>query len=385
MPDEAPPYVLCVDDEEDNLRVFRINFENRFRLLLARSGPGALELLQARQNEIGVIITDQRMPEMTGVELLERAVQIAPDVQRMVITAYADMQAVIDSVNRGQVSRYFVKPWNREELGNAIGDALRIFTLQQRLRRIEVALLQSERLATIGQVSAGIAHELMNPVSYVGQAVVSLKADFDVVSSHLRRSLAQAPEPAVSRALDEMSDLLSDLETGIRHIRQVATSVRSQVQGVDTETTADLQEVVQFAVKLARSEIRDRARLTANGRSLWVEGGPVRLTQVLVNLIVNAAQAIPDGRFGLIEILWRPLETGWALLTVRDTGAGMPPEVLARAFERGFTTKPAGIGTGLGLPICKDLIEEMGGTISLLSKVGVGTTVEMKLRLAQTT
>ncbi len=382
MPEEAQPYVLCVDDEEDNLRVLRLNFETRFKLLTARSARAALELLNARQHEIGVVITDQRMPEMTGIELLERAVQIAPDVQRMVITAYADMQAVIDSVNRGQVVRYFVKPWNRDELGNAIGDALRIFTLQQRLRHVEVALLQSERFATIGQVSAGIAHELMNPVSYVSQAVVSLKADVDAIGGYLRRSLARTPEPAVARALDELPELLSDLEAGILHIRQVATSVRSQARGIDTESTADLQEVVQFAVKIARSVVRDRARLTANGPSLRVEGGPVRLTQVLLNLVVNAVQAMPDDRVGLIEVVWRPLETGHALLSVRDTGAGMPPEVLARAFERGFTTKPAGIGTGLGLPICRDLIEEMGGTISLMSKVGVGTTVELKLRLA---
>src|SRR5215469_10770366 len=109
-PDESPA-VLYVDDELINLRVFEANFRSKFRVLTCQSATEALAILGARAQEIGILISDQRMPSMTGVELLESAREIAPDVQRMVITAFSDMQAVMDAVNRGQVTRYFVKPW----------------------------------------------------------------------------------------------------------------------------------------------------------------------------------------------------------------------------------------------------------------------------------
>src|SRR5216684_1320865 len=111
MPPDESPAVLYVDDEPINLRVFEANFRTKFRVLTCQSASEALAILGTRAQEIGILISDQRMPNMTGVELLERTREIAPDVQRMVITAYSDMQAVMDAVNRGQVSRYFVKPW----------------------------------------------------------------------------------------------------------------------------------------------------------------------------------------------------------------------------------------------------------------------------------
>ncbi len=109
--------VLYVDDEPSNLKVFQVGFQQRFEVHTARSGEEALQLLAASPGRFGVLLTDQRMPGMTGAELLERAQVAAPEVQRMIVTAYSDMDAVFDAVNRGQVHRYFVKPWNREVPG----------------------------------------------------------------------------------------------------------------------------------------------------------------------------------------------------------------------------------------------------------------------------
>src|SRR4051812_10487231 len=106
------PLVLYVDDEVINLKVFEASFKNRFGVMTCLGGAAALELLRSRPGDFGVLITDQRMPTMNGVELLEVVRGEFPDIQRMLITAYSDMQAVTDSVNRGQVSRYFVKPWS---------------------------------------------------------------------------------------------------------------------------------------------------------------------------------------------------------------------------------------------------------------------------------
>lgn len=279
------PAVLYVDDDALNLRVFDANFGQRFRIFRSSSPSEALALLEQRRGEIGVILSDQRMPGMTGVELLERARTIAPDAKRMLVTAYADMQAVIDAVNRGQVTRYFVKPWDRTELQAALDDALKIARLELRIREVEGRMLKSERLATLGQVTAGIAHELMGPVGYLSQNV----------------------------------------------------------------------------------------RVTF---------GPVKLCQVLLNLIVNAAQAMgTTGRPGRIEVRWTTTPDD-VVLTVADNGCGIPMEQQERVFQPMFTTKPVGVGTGLGLSICRELVTQFGGSLRLSSTQGEGTEIEITLRRA---
>jgi len=378
MPGELAA-VLYVDDEPINLRVFDANFRARFKVLTCLSGREALELIAQRGPEIGILLSDQRMPEMTGVELLEKAKAVAPDIQRMIITAYSDMQAVMDAVNRGQVSRYFVKPWVREELASVLEDVLRIHGLRARLREIERRMLHSERLAAIGQISAGIAHELMNPVAYMSQNIGALRGELETLSKFIKPLLKAHPDKAVRETLDELPALLQDVETGAKHIRQVALGIKAQARGEDEESTTDLADVVGFAVKLASSEVRSHARLKVNGESRKVKGGQVKLTQVLLNLIVNGAQAMEGlGRPGLIEISWAERD-GKVVASVHDNGCGIPATLLEKVFEPLFTTKPVGVGTGLGLAICRDLMRGMGGDITLKSEVGVGTAIELTL------
>lgn len=379
MPRDDQPAVLYVDDEPANLRVFEANFRGRFNLILRGSGAEALELFAERPHQIGVLVSDQRMPDMSGVQLLEQVRGFAPETARMIITAYSDLQAVLSAVNRGQVSRYFIKPWVREELVNAFEDALRIFSLQGRLRDIEVRLLHSERLAALGQVSAGIAHELMNPVAYVTQNVAHLQAGLRTVESYLRAALAERPSEEVGAVLEDLPGMLGDLEKGARHIREVALNVRSQARGEDLEQSCELAELVPFAVKLCSVEVSRRARVSLSGSPARVALGPVKLTQVLLNLLVNAAQAIPPERTGLIEICWREEDEKTLRLQVRDDGQGIPPELREKVFEPLFTTKPTGVGTGLGLAICRELVRSAGGEIRLQSQLGEGTTVELFL------
>lgn len=377
------PAVLYVDDEAINLRVFEANFRSRFRILTCQSGAEALQLLTTRASEIAVVISDQRMPGMTGVELLEKAREVAPDVRRMLITAYSDMQAVMDAVNRGQVVRYFVKPWVKEELTAALDDAIGIYSLQSRLRELESRMLRNERLAVLGQVSAGVAHELMNPVSYMTQNVATLRREIDLIRAWALPQFEDFPRSEVRQALDDLPGLLDDVQTGAHHIRQVALSIRSQARGEDVEDTSDLRDVMEFAVKLARAEVRNRARIQTRGEATQVRVGPVKLCQIVLNLMVNSAQAMEGlDRPGLIEVRWWR-EGEVVHLEVIDNASGIPPEVLTRVFEPLFTTKPVGTGTGLGLPIVRDLIEQCGGQITLHSTVGEGTTVHLTVPAAE--
>jgi len=374
------PAVLYVDDEPINLRVFEANFRDRFRVLTCQVPTDALTILANRTPEIGVLISDQRMPELTGVELLERANEIAPDVIRMVITAYSDVQAVIDAVNRGRVTRYFVKPWIKEDLLAALEDAMRIYQLQSRLREIEARMLRSERLAAIGQVSAGIAHELMNPVAYMSQNIEALRGELEVLSRFLVPRLEKERDPAVEQSLEELPRILNDIETGSKHIRQVALGIRAHARTEEEKAEADLADVAGFAAKLARSEVKQRSKLVVEGPPVKVIGGTVKLCQILLNLMVNAAQSLEGtGRDGIIRVSWE-VDGDRVRLVVKDNGCGIPEELQAKVFEPLFTTKPAGVGTGLGLSICRELVEQMGGQIQLHSTVGVGTSVELTLK-----
>jgi signal transduction histidine kinase len=382
MRTDDSPAILYVDDEPINLRVFDANFRDRFKIITCHLPTEALAILANRGHEIGVLISDQRMPELTGVELLERAKEIAPDALRMVITAYSDMQAVLDAVNRGQVTRYFVKPWIKEDLLAAIEDAMRIYRLQSRLRAIEARMLRSERLAAIGQVSAGIAHELMNPVAYMTQNIEALRTELKVLAGYIAPRLQKQRDAQVEQTLEELPQILNDIETGSKHIREVALGVRGHAQGEEENSEADLADVAGFAAKLARSEVRHRSKLVVEGPPVKIAGGPVQLCQILLNLIVNAAQSL-DGtsRQGMIRVSWE-LEGDRVRVMVKDNGCGIPLELQQKVFEPLFTTKGPGAGTGLGLAICKELVERMGGQISLQSTVGAGTMVELRLRVA---
>ena len=156
----------------------------------------------------------------------------------------------------------------------------------------------------------------------------------------------------------------------------------ARAMGQETEQAAEISEVVSFAVKLARAEVRDRARLTSNGEPVRVLFGPVKLCQVILNLVVNAAQAMEGiGRPGKIDVRWATQDHN-VILTVADNGCGIPVELQEKVFQPLFTTKPVGIGTGLGLSICRELMTHAGGQLKLTSTQGEGTEIELTLKRA---
>ena len=188
-------------------------------------------------------------------------------------------------------------------------------------------MMQSAQLATVGQVSASIAHELLNPVAYVAQNIESLGRDFPMVAEAAEQGLAAKDSPAVREILADFPNLMQDLVSGIEMVRKIALGIRAQARGDDGETEADLPEVAAMVAKLAHSEVRAHARLSIHGPPVRVKASPVGLTQVLLNLIVNAAHAIGEtGKKGLIELSWS-LDGQAVNVEVVDNGAGIPEEV----------------------------------------------------------
>jgi two-component system NtrC family sensor kinase len=369
--------VLYVDDERSNLLVFRHNFDEEFQVITAESGFEALEIL--KQHSVAVLLADQRMPQMTGVALAERVRNEYPEVVRMILTAYSDIHAAMDAINLGQVWRYITKPWRREELLELLRGGIEIFMLNTMIAELQLKMMRSERLALLGFMAAGIAHDLKSPLTSLSSNLESLE---EVLTELDPKAKA---DPGLGPAFEEIRAIVTDCRDATQTIRTFVESIRLHVREHSPHWEAvDLAKLVDSTVKLCKSDILRRARLQVrHDPAPPVQGDPAQLGQVLLNLLVNALQAIPPGKTSenRVSIHVRE-EDGRAVVSVCDTGEGIPPERIAKIFEPFFSTKTAKDGTGLGLAIVRDLVERHHGEITVESEVGRGSTFTLRFPAA---
>ena len=253
------------------------------------------------------------------------------------------------------------------EVEGAIGVSLDV---TERVK-IQTRLLQAERMASMGTLSATVAHEINNPLTYV-------LGNLDFVASRLS-------DPATPAS--EMPDLLQR----VNQAREGADRVRRIVRGLQTFSRqeddrlepTDVHVALEKAIEMADNAVRHRARVVRVwGRVPPVLANELRLSQVFVNLLLNAAQSIPEGHADSNEIrivTSHDDNNGGVTISITDTGAGIAPDVRARIFEPFFTTKPVGSGTGLGLSICHGIVSAFGGSIRIESVVGQGSTFHVGL------
>ncbi len=238
-------------------------------------------------------------------------------------------------------------------------------TEQQQLR---AQLIQSERLAALGLLSAGVAHEVNNPLTYVQSTVDELGVLMGQLDSDVG---AQAQQ------------LLGDLRGGIDRIEHAIRELRAFAQPQeDRPAPLDVRDLLDLSLKLASNEIRHRARVVRAYESVpKVLASEQRLSQVFLNLVLNAAQAIPAGAVedNEIRVATHHARSGAVIAEISDTGCGIPERLLERVFEPLVTTKTEAEGTGLGLFICRKVVKELGGQIRLQSKPGQGTTFTVTL------
>jgi PAS domain S-box-containing protein len=240
-------------------------------------------------------------------------------------------------------------------------------------RALERQLVQADRLAAIGTMTAGVAHEINNPLAYV-------LLNLEWVTRTLRSEASDPP------SLDHLTEMLEDARHGVEHVAMIVRELKAYSRGdTETFTTVDLQTVAESAIKIAGHEVRRRATLhTAFEPAPPVWANEARLEQVVVNLLINAAQAItPDGSAATIRVGVKPSDGDHVSLEVEDNGSGIPAEVLPRIFDPFFTTKPIGIGTGLGLSICHGIVTSLGGTIAADSEPGKHTSFRVTLPVAR--
>ncbi len=241
------------------------------------------------------------------------------------------------------------------------------------LRRAQAQLQLSDRLATMGTLAAGVAHEINNPLAYV-------MSNVDFVLDTLGRTKGEALDDATHE--DVMKGLRACL-SGAERVRLIVRDLRafSRIEQ-DTTSRIDLRRLLDSASSLIRNEVRHHATLEKDfGAVPLVDANEPRLVQVFLNLIQNAAHAIPvgDAVHQRIRLVTRTNAAGEAVVEVRDTGTGIAPENVSQVFEAFFTTKAVGVGTGLGLAICQKLVSSFGGRIELETVLGKGSTFRVLL------
>ncbi len=247
----------------------------------------------------------------------------------------------------------------------------------RQLQSTQEQLRFSDQLATIGRLAAGVGHEINNPLAFI-------LSNLNYVQQELGRLDGGRIAPDDQQ---QMQEALTEAREGAERVRSIVQDLKMMSHPDSLEKgPVDLTQVLQTAAKMAAHEIRGRARLVESWASPpLIDGNSARLCQVFLNLLLNAAQAIPPGQAERHEIRLaaRPQDNGQVLVEVSDTGCGIAPEHLERIFEPFFTTKPVGVGTGLGLSICHGIITAHGGKMSVESTVGRGTTFRVTLPQAR--
>ncbi|AKF11673.1 PAS domain S-box protein [Sandaracinus amylolyticus] len=239
-------------------------------------------------------------------------------------------------------------------------------------KHMQQQLARADRLAALGLLAAGVAHEINNPLTFVSLGVQALERKIELLVA----------DPAVR---EELVAMLGPMRDGTARVAEIVRDLRAFARSEDTPPPGeiDVVKVIATAERMAAHELRHRARLvrrtTGQPRA---HGHAGRLEQVMLNLLVNAMQAFPEDALDPTVIVTCAERDGWVEITVEDNAGGIPEETRARVFDPFFSTKPANVGTGLGLWICHGLVTAMGGTIALESVLGRGTTVRVRMPTA---
>jgi PAS domain S-box-containing protein len=244
-------------------------------------------------------------------------------------------------------------------------------------RQLRASLAQSDRLANMGLIAAGVAHEINNPLAYALMNLESVADELPQLAGALRRLPALELDPALRPApFEDLLERVREALEGTRRIKEVVRGLGTFSRIEESEAApVDLHHPIAHAISMARNEIRYRARLVQDLQPVPpVLASDGKLAQVFLNLIINAAHAIDEGDVERNQILIRTWsEGGRVLAEVSDTGHGIPEEHRARIFEPFFTTKGIGMGSGLGLAICRNIVHGLGGELRFQSTLGQGT------------
>jgi signal transduction histidine kinase len=381
--------VLYVDDDEANLFVFEAACVSDFDVKTAAGAEIALEIMQ--HNEVAVLLTDQRMPGTTGVELAAATRERFPDTIRMLVTAYADLDSAIDAINWGQVHRYLRKPWDIRELRATLNEACELYGINREMADLRRRLLETERVYAIGVVAASIGRELTRPIGHLNEALVGTRQLVATVAA-----LLSAPDVHIKKARAEMEAA----DAQLANAQLFAASILELLRGIDLplrertgkEEKVALDDVIRLMLQVLRGEFRTRAQISVDVKPVpLVWGSSAGLGQVVLNLLVNALQSFPPGSCrqagsrdkidNLVTVRLFPRAAS-VCLEVEDNGVPIPAQSLALLFDPLTNRNLQGGASRLGLAISKRIVEELGGRIEAEQPAEGGTRLRLILPCA---
>ncbi|OCR02178.1 hybrid sensor histidine kinase/response regulator [Oscillatoriales cyanobacterium USR001] len=413
--------ILVVDDEVSLERLIKQRFrqsirENKLEFIFAYNGKEALAKI-ATESPIAIILTDINMPEMDGLTLLEKLLELDKTLtlKTVVVSAYGDLQNIRTAMNRGAFD-FLTKPIDFDDLEITINRTLEyVQKMKENLHKLNQAqsqLVQNEKMISIGQLVAGVAHEINNPVGFIMGNISHLQSYIEDLLNVLKLYKLEVPNPSeglqkklaeieLEFMIEDLQHLIASMKAGTERIRNISTSLRTFSRS-DTEKKVlfDIHEGIESTLMILKYRMkannqRPDIQVIKDYKELpLVECYPGQLNQVFINIIANAIEAFDESNQGLsyeqikanpniitIKTALENNEQGAAeldsslsqvvVIRISDNGSGILEAVRQNIFDPFFSTKPVGKGTGLGLSISKSIVvEKHGGKISCVSPAG---------------
>lgn len=377
--------VLVADDEPDMLRYLKSELLNEYEVIEAADGRQALAL--ASQFQPDIVLCDMMMPEMDGIQVCKelRAKSVTQNIPVLLLTARADEDTKLSALSHG-ASDFLTKPFSVTELHVRLRNLIGSYQMQRKLARqnqvleatleqlkeTETQLVQTEKMASLGRMSAGIIHEINNPLNYAKTGLFTLRKK----SKHI---------PAGEQ--EDFEDVLKDVEEGVNRVKDIVSDLRTFTHPrEDKQDEIEIGKPVSAALRFLSGEWKDKVEVHQNFNAHQVViGNESTLLQVLTNLIQNALDALKtrgtrDDKPGI----WIEDKVGVSTyrLIIRDNGSGIPEHVISKIFDPFFTTKDVGQGMGLGLSICYRIMQQHEGRIVVRTEADKFTefTLEFPLK-----
>ncbi|MFO8065548.1 MAG: ATP-binding protein [Spirochaetia bacterium] len=383
MPEGEPctdcPRVVFVDDEEAALSVMLRLFRNQaYQCVTFNNGADALSYV--RRHPVDVVVSDLRMPGMDGLQFLEQVYDIAPEATRVIVSAHSDRESLLDAINRGRVQRYLVKPWDATELLAVVRQSAEIAVLRRERDRLLGELsdrsedlaqkvtsrteqvMALSRHAQLGKYASQIVHNLKSPIQEIGGAVFLANLLVDSETPHGTES---------QRYLDHVAD-------GARELQRIVAGILLHTvdESFFREEPVNLNEVIERELEFFEIDevfkYHVERRVALDPELPAISGNMIQLKQVVDNLVKNAVDAMWEVKRKVLTVSTSFDETH-VMISVEDTGCGIPEEQRQGIFSPFFTTKKLGQGTGIGLANVKSMVEAYQGSIEVESRLGQGS------------
>lgn len=351
--------VLYLDDEHNNLNSFKASLRRDFKIFTALNAEEGLVI--AQQEDVHVVIADQRMPGMTGVEFFEQLVKFKPEPIRILLTGYSDISSVIDAINKGEVYRFIDKPWNIEQIKNAIKNAADIYFIRQELKEKNARLEKMH--SEMNQFVYSLSHELRGPLMSISGVSKLAKMECD------DRTILEYFE-MIDSATVKLDDFIYKMLDFYRStkIDNVVTNINFE------ELLAQQYEAYENKWDLTAVDVETTINQEERFRS-----DEAKLRVIFNNLFSNAykfQQEINPEKYIKIGV---DVKDGKAVIQVKDNGIGIDEKYQSDVFELFQRATQKNVGSGIGLYMVKESVEQLKGTIELDSVVGYGTLFKITI------